>query len=135
MSYPFKTPVKKPAKQKLDFDNLVAHLKGLLSTLPDRRKGINISYSIQDAALSAFSVFFMQCPSFLDYQIRMQETKGNNNVSSLFQVNNIPSDNQIRNLLEWLNRRSQRKSFVWEKFQKYLDSIKFPKARICHKLF
>lgn len=38
-------------------------------------------------------------------------------------------------LFKWLNRRSQRKSFIWEKFQMLLDRIKFPQARICHKLF
>jgi group II intron reverse transcriptase/maturase len=38
-------------------------------------------------------------------------------------------------LFKWLNRRSQRKSFNWEQFGKYLDMVKFPKARICHKLF
>lgn len=38
-------------------------------------------------------------------------------------------------LFKWLNRRSQRKSFNWEQFQKYLDLIKFPQTTICHKLF
>lgn len=38
-------------------------------------------------------------------------------------------------LFKWLNRRSQRKSFTWENFLLLLDSIKFPKAKICHKLF
>jgi hypothetical protein len=38
-------------------------------------------------------------------------------------------------LFKWLNRRSQRKSFTWEKFQMLLDRINFPKAKICHKLF
>jgi hypothetical protein len=28
---------------------------------------------MEDAALSAFSVFFTQSPSFLDYQVRMQQ--------------------------------------------------------------
>ena len=38
-------------------------------------------------------------------------------------------------LFKWLNRRSQRKSFTWEKFHMLLDRINFPKAEICHKLF
>lgn len=38
-------------------------------------------------------------------------------------------------LFKWLNRRSQRKSFTWEQFTIYLEKIKFPKARICHRLF
>jgi len=40
-----------------------------------------------------------------------------------------------RILFKWLNRRSQRKSFIWEKFRMLLDRIKFPQAKICHKLF
>lgn len=41
----------------------------------------------------------------------------------------------IRILFKWLNRRSQRKSFAWKQFQKFLNRIKFPGAKICHKLF
>jgi len=41
----------------------------------------------------------------------------------------------IRILFKWLNRRSQRKSFNWEQFQEFLNRVKFPEARICHKLF
>jgi hypothetical protein len=55
---------------------------------------------MQDAALSAFSVFFSQSPSFLDSQVRMQKQQGRNNASSLFGVHDIPCDNQIRNLLD-----------------------------------
>lgn len=40
-----------------------------------------------------------------------------------------------RILFKWLNRRSQRKSFTWEKFGLFLTRIKFPEAKICHKLF
>jgi group II intron reverse transcriptase/maturase len=40
-----------------------------------------------------------------------------------------------RILFKWLNRRSQRKSFTWEKFSTYLDRIKFPVAKIYHRLF
>lgn len=50
--------------------------------------------------MSAFSVFFTQSPSFLDYQIRMQKQQGKNNAQSLFGVYQIPCDNQIRNLLD-----------------------------------
>lgn len=113
MSYPFNAAIKEPIKQELDFDKLVGHLKALLSTLPDKRKGFNTSYRIQDAALSAFSVFFMQCPSFLDYQNRMQEAKGHNNAGSLFQVENIPSDNQIRNLLDPIEPSHLTPIFDW----------------------
>lgn len=38
-------------------------------------------------------------------------------------------------LFKWLNRRSQRKSFDWEQFQKFLTRIEFPEAKICHRFF
>lgn len=82
------------------FDYLVGEFKWLINTLMDTRKGSNKRYSIADAALGAFSVFFMQSPSFLAHQIKMQEVKGHSNAQSLFKIKCIPSDNQIRNLLD-----------------------------------
>lgn len=57
-------------------------------------------YEMVDAGMSAFSVFFTQSPSFLDWQTRMQQAEGKNNASSMFGVHKIPSDAQIRNLLD-----------------------------------
>jgi len=71
------------------------------STLPDRRKpNNNQRYTIAAGALAAFSVFFIQSPSFLAHQRLLQSRKWRNNARSLFQVTEIPSDPQIRNLLE-----------------------------------
>jgi hypothetical protein len=53
-----------------------------------------------DAGLSAFSVFFMQSPSFLDYQRSLEQAQGKNNAQTLFGVHDIPSDHQIRHLLD-----------------------------------
>jgi RNA-directed DNA polymerase len=36
---------------------------------------------------------------------------------------------------KWLNRRSQRKSFTWDKFILFIDKNPLPKVRIVHKLF
>lgn len=41
----------------------------------------------------------------------------------------------IRMTLKWLNRRSQRKSFSWEMFNKYLEHYPLPKPRIVHNLY
>jgi len=64
------------------------------------RTGDNGVYTMIDAGLSAFSVFFMQCPSFLSHQQLIQKTKGNNNASTLFGVHQIPTDPRIRDLLD-----------------------------------
>ena len=80
---------------------LIQRIGAVFSLLPDARgQSNNQRYVMADAALSAFSIFFTQSPSFLDSQVRMQKQQGRNNAASLFGVHEIPSDNQIRNLLD-----------------------------------
>ena len=40
-----------------------------------------------------------------------------------------------RIVFKWLNRRSQRKSFTWEQFAKYMKTHPLPTVKIVHKLF
>ncbi len=84
----------------LTLDHMLASFRDAVTTFPDVRRGKNRHYAVADAALAAFSVLFTQCPSFLEFQRRMQAHKGKNNAGSLFGVRTIPSDNQIRNLLD-----------------------------------
>jgi hypothetical protein len=84
----------------LTFSDVVKQLCTTLETFTDRRTGKNSNYTMTDAGLSAFSVFFMQSPSFLDFQRTMQETQGKNNAQTLFGVFQIPTDNHIRSLLD-----------------------------------
>ncbi len=87
-------------KQQGLFDTIVEFFRELLESLPDRRTGKNSRYGMEDAALSAFSVFFTQSPSFLSYQGTMEQTKGLSNAQSLFGVHEILTDNHIRDLLD-----------------------------------
>ena len=85
----------------LGFDALKGILHRRLAPLPDHRKASpNTRYAIHDAALSAFGIFFTQSPSFLEYQRRLQHAKGHNNAHTLFDVEQIPCDNQVRTLLD-----------------------------------
>lgn len=81
-------------------DSILTKVRSCLEQLTDVRRGKNTRYEVADAALSALSVFFMQSPSFLAYQRDMERKRGENNVRSLFGAHQIPSDNQIRNLLD-----------------------------------
>jgi group II intron reverse transcriptase/maturase len=38
-------------------------------------------------------------------------------------------------MFKWLNRRSQRKSYSWEQFLKYIDRHPLPRARVVHPMF
>lgn len=82
------------------FDELVEEMQRSFEKLPDPRSGENIRYEVKDAAVSAFGVFFTQSASFLGYQRMMAQAKGRSNVQSLFGAERIPSDVQVRNLLD-----------------------------------
>ncbi len=83
------------------FDEFVSQLGESAEQFPDVRKGGNRQcYSMRDACLSAFGVFFTQSPSFLAYQREMHVHQGRDNAKGLFGVGGIPSDNEIRNLLD-----------------------------------
>jgi RNA-directed DNA polymerase len=41
----------------------------------------------------------------------------------------------IQIFFKWMNRRSQKKSFSWDKFQKFMENHPPPKPRIVHPLF
>jgi hypothetical protein len=86
--------------QEFSVDGLVEQVQATFDELPDARTGKNTVYEMKDAALSAFSVFFTQSASFLAHQQEMERTKGCNNARSLFGVERIPSDPQIRNMLD-----------------------------------
>lgn len=79
---------------------VAGQIRATFAGFEDRRRGKNTPYSLSDAALSAFSVFFMQSPSFLDFPRTMQETLGKSNAQTLFGVYRIPCDNPIRSLLD-----------------------------------
>ena len=77
-------------------------IKGLEQTFeefPEHRRGKNSQYDLADAGMGAFSVFFTQSPSFLAYQRDLKLRKGRSNAEKLFALRDIPSDNQIRSLL------------------------------------
>ena len=80
------------------------HSQAARSKLPDHRKpNPNTKYVLSDAVNSAFTVYFMQSQSFLAHHQAMSgKRKGKQNLHTLFQFENVPSDNQIRNLLDSL---------------------------------
>ena len=84
----------------LTLDDITQQIRNTFEQFTDPRRGKNTRYTLVDAGLSAFSGFFMQSPSFLEYQRRLDQWLGRNNAQTLFGVHQIPSDNQIRHWLD-----------------------------------
>lgn len=86
--------------EELRLDRLVKRIQQSFGEFCDVRTGQNTQYDMVDAGMGAFAVFFTQSPSFLAYQQDLKRRKGRSNAESLFGMGQIPSDNQIRALLD-----------------------------------
>ncbi|MEM6352443.1 MAG: ISNCY family transposase [Cyanobacteria bacterium P01_D01_bin.14] len=89
------------ASSVVSFRSLKSFLDGAIREMADPRAPSNAtSYSLHDALLGAFGCFFMQSASFLDYQRQLNSRHGKDNAQSLFGLEQIPSIEQIRNILD-----------------------------------
>lgn len=57
--------------EELKIDQLIKKIQTAARGFPDSRTGRNTQYEMEDAAMGAFSVFFTECASFLEYQREM----------------------------------------------------------------
>ena len=74
----------------LVFSVFLDFLQEEIEKIKDPRSESNgTKYKISDAMLSAFSLFFMQCQSFLEHQRQMQSRSGKDNAQSIFGVKKI----------------------------------------------
>ncbi len=77
-------------------DDLLGRMRGVFGSIRDPRNGSNSQYALDDILMAAFSVFFMQSPSFLDHQRMAASSYGRHACSALFGVDPLPTDNHIR---------------------------------------
>jgi hypothetical protein len=55
---------------------------------------------MRDSALSAFAMFFFQHPSLLQFQHQLERRRGRCNLETVFGVKGVPSDTQLRDILD-----------------------------------
>src|SRR3954470_14064857 len=80
-------------------ETLLAGVRSACAAFPDKRHG-EVTYSMADIGLSAFSLFFMQSESFLGHQRALEEGRKMSNCQSLFGMTAVPTDNHIRAMLD-----------------------------------
>lgn len=86
---------KKKARKPLSADALSALVGGGLAQVPDpRRPGSPIP--LRDALMSAFALFSLKAPSLLAFDQR----RSDGNLRTLFGIGQIPSDTQMREILD-----------------------------------
>jgi hypothetical protein len=89
----------RPVK-KLTFDAFRDELATTFAQIADKREPCRITWEMPAVLMSAFAMLFFQHPSLLEYQRRMQQRTGRSNLERVFQVKEIPSDTQMREILD-----------------------------------
>lgn len=91
----------------ISMGGLISYLVASIEKMKDpRQPSPNTTYTLKDAVLGGFSLFLMQCESFLEHQRQLHSRNGRDNLQTLFGAIKIPSDNQIRNILDKINANS-----------------------------
>jgi hypothetical protein len=87
-------------KRHLSFNALRKKMSKTFLTLNDHRDSAKVSYRLHDVLMSGFAMMFYQDKSMLEFQRRLQEKKYMNNLKSLFNVQSIPKDTQMRDVID-----------------------------------
>jgi hypothetical protein len=87
-------------KKHLSFTALRKSLSEHFRHIDDRRQSAKVDYSLHDCLMSGFAMMFFQDPSLLAFQQRLQDGIQKNNLTTIFDVSDIPKDTQMRSVLD-----------------------------------
>ena len=111
-------------RKHLSADALVALLRNRFETITDHRSG-DPDISLADALMSAYAMFALKDPSLLAFDKRRDDT----NLQTLFQIERVPSDTQMRTVLDPVAPEDMRPAFggIFRACQrgKVLESYRF----------
>ncbi|SDO99794.1 hypothetical protein SAMN05660330_01573, partial [Desulforhopalus singaporensis] len=96
-------------RKHLSADSLLAVIRRDFQNIPDNR-GANTKISIVDAVMSAFAMFHLKDPSLLAFDKRRREEE--HNLHSVYHLDNIPCDSQMRTILDQLPLSSLRAPYL-----------------------
>ena len=87
------------SKKHLSFSAIRDMITEKLSIIKDTRAA-NTSNSIVEVMLSGLACMYYQSPSLLEFQRQMETLEQRNNLRSLFKVQNLPTDQGMRNVID-----------------------------------
>lgn len=68
--------------------------------------------SLHDMLMSSFAIFSLKCPSLLNFEKKMQEELKGENLKRLYRLSDVPSDTQLRDVLDNIDFTQHRKIFT-----------------------
>ena len=90
-------------------DTLFRLLHSIFSSIPDSRSG-EVEIPLDDVLMSAFAMFSLKDPSLLAFDHRRQNP--NDNFRTIFGINRVPCDSQMRAILDPVDPKCLRAPFL-----------------------
>ena len=97
------------ARKYLSADSLFGLIRSHFGTLPDPRSG-EVEIPVDDALMSAFAMFSLKDPSLLAFDHRRDDP--NDNFRTIYGINHVPCDSQMRDILDPVDPLSLRPGFL-----------------------
>jgi hypothetical protein len=86
--------------QSLTLEAMIDLLSATFRHIPDARHPDRIDSSLHDTLMSGFAMLCFQHPSLLELQRKMQPRRGRCHLETIFGVRAVPSDTQMREILD-----------------------------------
>ncbi len=86
-------------KKHLNFTELRKKASEVFRGIPDPREVNKRKLSLHDVLMSALACMHFQDPSLLEFQARLKDAHQRCNVQTLFDVENIPKETQMREII------------------------------------
>jgi len=123
-------------KKHLNFNSLRQSLSNHLLNIDDPRRQGSCDFTLHDAVMSGFACMYFQDPSLAQFQRHMEEGQHQNNLRTLFGVEQIPKDSQLRDIVDRVESENLRPIFtdLFTRLQrsKYLEAFQIlPDHYIC----
>ena len=94
-------------RKHLDWDALLGGLRERFGTMPDSRSKDH-TISLSDALMSGFALFALKEPSLLAFQERIKD----DNLRTIYGIEHVPSDSQMRAILDPVDPECLRPCFT-----------------------
>lgn len=116
----------KSLRKQLSGRSLLKQIRKHFETIPDSRRAASVNHPLPDALMSGFAIFSLKFPSLLQFEQQAQEQQsrcdqklGTNaslvrrfsNLKTLYGVTHVPSDTQMRSILDDVDPESIRPLF------------------------
>lgn len=99
------------SKKDLSFSALRKILSACFEKLPEHRQAGKIKHSLHDVFMSGFAMMHFQDSALLQFQRNLQERLRRNNLRNIFQVQSIPKDSQMRDIIDEVDSSGLKPAF------------------------